>query len=156
MRHFLSIIAISFFLVGTAFAANLNLYNGTWINPASAPRAITKLKIRVIDSKAHVHAFGQLRPKKDYDWGWGSASSHAGGQLSVRYRKSDCRRDLTITLSGNRLVVKTHTHYTDASGRPDKDDTDTLRRLLQPADPTPKPMGKVHPKPVSRTPTGKY
>ena len=157
MRHLLSILAIAFFLVGTAFAANLNQYNGTWFNPASAPQAITKLEIRVVDSKAHVHAFGQLRPKKDYDWGWENASSYADGHLSVRYRKSDCLRDLTINLSGNRLVVKTHTRYTDGSGRPNKDDTDRLNRYLQPAtQTTPKPMGTVHPKPVDNAPTGKY
>ena len=144
------------FMIGTVPAANLNLYNGTWMNPAPAPQAITKLEISVVDSKVHVHAFGQLRPKKDYDWGSQYADCHGDDRLFVSYRNSSWRRLLIISLSGNTLIVKTQTHYTDDSGRPDKEDTDTLRRLLQPVNPTPKPVGKVHPKPVSDTPTGKY
>ena len=157
MRHFISAAVILLLMVAPLSAANLNLYNGSWINPVSAPQAVTKIEISVVDSKARVNAFGQLHPKKDYHWGWESASSHADGHLSVRYRNSYCQRDLTITLTGNTLVVKTHTHFTDGSGRPDRDGTDRLNRYLQPStQTTPKPMGTVHPKPVNNTPTGKY
>ncbi|GEM_PF-2243737 len=156
MKHLLLTTAIVLFLIGNASAANLNQYNGTWIKSGSDSPAVTKLDIQVVDSKAHVHAWGPERPRKDYDWGWAAASSHADGHLTVRYQNNSCRHNLTINLSGNRLIVMTLTHYTDDSGRPDKDDTDTLRRLLQPVNPTPKPVGKVHPKPVSNTPTGKY
>jgi hypothetical protein len=166
MRHLLYTAAIAIFLVGSVAAANLNLYNGTWMNPSPAPQAITKLEIGVVDSKVHVHAFGQLHPKKDYDWGAEPANSYSDGHLTTRYQTSSCVRDLTISLTGSgRLVVKTHTHYTDSSGRPDRDDTDTLKRFLtpttqqtpKPVDPVnPKPMDPINPKPASNTPTGKY
>jgi hypothetical protein len=146
------------FMIGTAAGANLNLYNGTWINPAANPQAITKIEISVVDSKAHVHAWGQTRPKKDYDWGWEPASSSSDGHLGTRYQNSFCVRDVTITLtSSGRLVVKTHTRFTDTSGRPDRDDTDTLKRLLTPAtQQTPKPVDPTHPKPANSAPEGKY
>ena len=164
MRHLICATTMVLFMIGTA-AADLNLYNGTWTNPAASPQAITKLEIGVVDSKVHVHAFGQLRPKKDYDWGWEPASTYTDGHLATRYKNSSCVRDLTISLSGNALVVKTHTRFTDSSGRPDRDDTDTLKRLLtpttqqtpKPLDPAhPKPMDPINPKPASNTPSGKY
>ena len=152
-RLFLALTLLAL-IVGSAAAANFNLYNGTWMNPAPAPQAITKIEIGVVDSKAHVHAWGQLRPKKDYDWGWEPASTYTDGHLSVRYQNSLCTHDLTITLSGNRLVVKTHTRYTDGSVR---DFTDRLNRYLQPStQTTPTPMDPVHPKPVTAAPEGKY
>ena len=163
-RLFLALVLLALIVV-SAVAANLNLYNGTWLNPAPAPQAITKLEIGVVDSKVHVHAFGQLRPKKDYDWGWEPASTYTDGHLATRYKNSSCVRDLTISLSGNALVVKTHTRFTDSSGRPDRNDTDTLKRLLtpttqqtpKPLDPAhPKPMDPITPKPASNTPSGKY
>ena len=157
MRYLISTAVILLMAVVPISAANFNLYNGTWLNPAPTPQAVTKLEISIVDSKARVHAFGQLRPKKDYDWGWESASSHSDGHLSVRYRNSSCTRFLTINLSGNTLVVKTRTHFTDNSGRPDRDDTDRLKRSLQPKpQTTPKPMDPVHPKPVTTSPQGKY
>jgi hypothetical protein len=165
MKRLFLALALVALMAEPAAAANFNLYNGTWINPAAAPQAITKIEIGVVDSKAHVHAWGQLRPKKDYDWGWEPASTYTDGHLATRYKNSSCVRDLTISLSGNALVVKTHTHFTDSSGRPDRDDTDTLKRLLtpttqqtpKPLDPAhPKPMDPITPKPASNTPSGKY
>ena len=165
MRHLRSAATILLLMVGPLSAANLNLYNGTWMNPAPTPQAITKLEISVVDSKVHVHAFGQLRPKKDYDWGVEPASSYSDGHLTTRFETSSCVQNLTISLSGNKLVVKTHTHYTDGSGRPDRDETDTLKRSLtpttqqtpKPVDPAhPKPMDPINPKPASNTPSGKY
>ena len=165
MRHLVSTATILFVMAGPLFAANFNLYNGNWINLASVPQAITKIEISVVDSKAHVHAWGPLRPKKDYDWGWEPASTYTDGHLATCYKNSSCVRDLTISLSGNTLVVKTHTYFTNDSGQPDRDETDTLKRLRTPAtqqppkpvDPAqPKPMDPNNPKPASNTPSGKY
>lgn len=116
---------------GPLSAADINLYNGIWINPSYAPQAVTKIEISVVDPKIRVHAFGQLCPKTDYDWGWESASSHDDSQLSARYRNTACLRDLTMTLTGNRLVVKTHTHYSDGSGRSNREVLGLRRMVLR-------------------------
>ena len=157
MRHLITAAVILLVMTAPLSAGDLSIYNGTWFNPAPTPQAVTKLEINT-DSQVLVHAYGQLRPKKDYDWGSKYADCHGDDRLFVSYRNSSWRRLLIISLSGNTLIVKTQTHFIDNSGRPNREDTDRLRRSLQPeTQTTPTPMDPAHPKPIGNTtPTGKY
>ncbi len=119
--------------VGTVFAFSVEQYAGTWINRDSNTRGITKVEIRVNDSKADVRVWGKCHPA-DCDWGWENANSFTDGHLSAMYRNNFSVRNLKLTLSSRTtLVVKVHTHFTDNSGRPDRDNTYTFRRVLTPA-----------------------
>lgn len=165
MKKLFIVLALSVLFAGTAYAADFNRYNGTWINPASGTLTVSKMEIGVVDSKVHAHTWGALQPKKDYDWGSTGASTYSDGHLVLRYRTATCTRNLTVNLtSQGSLVVKTRTHYTDGSGRTDSEVSETLRRTLTPSTQTPKPMDRTHPKPADRVyprsnsgePTGKY
>jgi hypothetical protein len=166
MKKIFITIVLSLFFAGIASAADFNRYNGTWGNYGSGTLTVTKMEISVVDSKVHVHTWGPLQPKKDYDWGWTPASTHADGHLSLRYKTSKWTRNLTVNLnSRGHLVVNTKTHYTDGSGKPDSEVRETLRRNLTPATQTPKPVDRISPRPAekvnpkpysSSAPTGKY
>ncbi len=158
MKKLFIILVLSILFSGIVSAADFNRYKGTWGNLASGTLTVSKMEIGVEDSKVHIHTWGALRPKKDYDWGATGASTHSDGHLSLRYRTATCTRNLTVNLTRQgTIIVKTKTHYTDGSGRADTEVSETLRRVLIPDTQTPEPMDPVNPIPASQyEPTGKY
>jgi hypothetical protein len=141
MKYFLSTLVIIFFITGTAVAANINQYKGKWINTDKNTRGVTKI-IFSIDGggKASVHVWGKCSPQ-DCDWGWKNCNSYLDGHLSARFRNDFSIKNLTINLiSQGKLKVKVHTRFTDNSGRPERENTYTFRRLLKPVTQTPKPI----------------
>ncbi len=154
-RLFLALIV--FFLgMGIAAAADSRQYNGTWMNTDTNTRGITKVVVKGAGGKASVHVWGKCSPQ-DCDWGWENCNSYADGHLSTHYNNDFSVRNLTITMpNSGTLQVQAHTHYTDNSGRSDRDATYTFRRVFKPVQQTPKPLGGFQVKPPSEEPTGKY
>ena len=139
MKYFLMALTIGFFMMGTAVAADINQYKGKWINTDKNTRGITKIVFAGDGGgKMNVHVWGKCSPQ-DCDWGWKPCNSCYDGHLSARYQNSI--KNLTINLiSRGKLKVKVHTRFTDNSGRSERENTYTFRRLLKPVTQTPKPL----------------
>lgn len=146
MRQLLVAVTLMMMAASIAFAFSVHQYAGTWINRDANTRGITKVEIREHDSKADVRVWAKCRPT-DCNWGWENANSYADGHLSTTYRNDFSVRDLTLTMSSrSTLVVKEHTRFTDNSGRPDRNNLYTLRRVFTPAGNPTKPIRKAFPK----------
>jgi hypothetical protein len=140
MKHL--IIAATIVIIGAsvAFAFTVNQYAGTWLNADANTRGITRIEIRVHDSKADVRVWGKCSPQ-DCDWGWTPANSYADSHLTANYRSSNIVRDLTLTMTNRMtLKVRVRTQYTDNSGRPTRGATYTFRRILTPTGQPLKPV----------------
>jgi hypothetical protein len=78
-----------------------------------------------------LHLYGNCSPSP-CDWGTTSATLQSDGSLRAFYN-CGCGAgvpfktvNVRITISGGKMVVQTHNHFIDNSGRPDYDSTDTL------------------------------
>ena len=143
MRRILVAATLVAMAASMALAFTVHQYAGTWLNRDSNTRGITKVEIQERDSKAKVRVWGKCQPA-DCDWGWENANSAYDGHLWTTYRNNFSTREVTFTMrSLTTLVVKEHTHFTDNSGRPDKNNTYTLIRVLTPAKPIKKTFQKL-------------
>jgi hypothetical protein len=93
---------------------------GEWTN--KVPKTgITRVSIGQRLDKAIVRAWGACEPT-DCDWGNAqtAASSANSGTLQVEWNPGFDITHASLTIGeGNRLEVRTKTHFTDNSGRPD-------------------------------------
>lgn len=137
------IIAATIMIIGAsvAFAFTVNQYAGRWLNVDANTRGITRIAIKVHDSKADVRVWGKCSPQ-DCDWGWTPANSYTDGHLTANYQSSNIVRDLTLTMTNRMtLKVKVRTRYRDNSVRPTRVRTYTFRRILTPVG---KPLRPIH------------
>ena len=58
----------------------------------------------------------------------GEGLTIVGTELRATYNQGFATKDVRLTRTGSQLVVKSHTHFTDNSGRADYDSTDTMNR----------------------------
>jgi hypothetical protein len=112
----------------TAFSG-LNDFAGTWKNGNTKTKGITKLVISVKGRTATVHAWDKCRPK-DCDRGTVRARYYKNNSLRSAYKTKIATRSLVLTLKGkNSLKASVKTHYIDKSGRKDRRNTYTFKRV---------------------------
>ena len=93
--------------------------NGMWYG-AAGTKSITKIKIYKAGRRTKVHAWGKCHPN-DCDWGLANAQAINSTKLIVYWNQGFVRRRMVIRKVGaNRLKVRTFSHYTDGSGRPNR------------------------------------
>jgi hypothetical protein len=101
---------------------------GHWDNPDSHTRNITSAEIREDAGEVKVRMWGACHPNP-CDWGETALEGH-GKTRHAHWTASFAARAQTIKLAsgGQELHVKTHTHFTDHSGRRDYTSKDVLVR----------------------------
>jgi hypothetical protein len=106
-------------------------FAGHWENENPNTGGITRVEIRSDASTIFVHMWGKCYPT-DCDWGEETTgiSDANDGVLSIMWTFSFKveTQQLTVLLDG-RLMVTGHVHYTDDSGRPDRDYTEYFVRV---------------------------
>jgi hypothetical protein len=105
-------------------------FAGQWKNQNQATSGITRVLIDQRVDEAIVHAWGACHPT-DCDWGTAetAASAANSGRLQVEWKKGFEITTAILTIGeGNRLEVRTTTHFTDTSGRPDFESADYFER----------------------------
>jgi|ERR1700761_4798541 len=102
---------------------------GHWQNQNKNTRAITSAEIEDLGGEVKVHMWGACHPNP-CDWGESTLEGH-GKVRHARWTTGFATKEQTLKLlKEHRLRVKTHTHFTDNSGRRDYTATDIL--LQQP------------------------
>ena len=102
---------------------------GEWTSKNFDTRDITRVNIRVDAGHVIVHEWGRAHPTES-DWGEATASA-SGGVLSVIWKQGFATKTQTLRpLSDGSLQLTTHCHFTDNSGRPDYDTTNTFAKGL--------------------------
>jgi tetratricopeptide (TPR) repeat protein len=105
-------------------------FSGIWINQDPNTGSITRIEIKQIANQLKIHMWGSCTPT-DCDWGTVDVdvSDATDGELNVTWDQGFAIRDQKISYqkSGS-LIVTTHTHYTDNSGRSDRDDESAFSR----------------------------
>jgi hypothetical protein len=102
---------------------------GYWVNENPNTRGITRALIRGEGTNIFVHMWGQCTP--ECDWGEVSttAADAADGVLGLSWTTGFKVETQQISLDApNRLRVVGHVHYTDSSGRGDRDYTEYFVR----------------------------
>lgn len=101
---------------------------GHWENRDSHTRDVTSAEIRADGGEAKAHMWGACHPNP-CDWGE-SALEGSGKTRHVQWTNDFSVREQTLKLAGGgqELHVKTHTHFTDHSGRHDYTTNDVLVR----------------------------
>jgi hypothetical protein len=99
-----------------------NPWVGNWLNVDEESSGITKFSISNRDHRLVINMWGRCHPK-DCDWGSTVAepSESASNILHATWTKDFVISVQTLTLSSNRISLQGHDHYTDNSGRPDRD-----------------------------------
>lgn len=94
---------------------------GTWVNPDSNTRGMTKLVItKVNDQTVGLQGYGQCSPA-DCDWGKIQAVVTQPSTVGT-YQFSFKQTRISVRRSGAQLQLETADHYTDRSGRQDRTD----------------------------------
>jgi hypothetical protein len=96
---------------------------GGWRNINSSTRGMTLVVITNENERFAIHAWARCHPT-DCDWGIVPASvgPHGTSQLFAVWNQGFVQRFMTVTLfrgAQPRLKIRTASHYTDNSGRPD-------------------------------------
>jgi hypothetical protein len=104
----------------------ISLFLGSWTNENPDTGGVTRVEIRTESNTVYVHMWGKCHPT-DCDWGETTTdiSDANDGILSltwVFYFKVETQQ-LSVLPDG-RLQVTGHVHYTDDSGRQDRDYTE--------------------------------
>jgi len=108
---------------------------GDWYNESLASGGITKVTIRTDGKTMFVHILGKCLPS-DCDWGeiTAKASDAHDGAFTLYHVTSFSESTLNLRLlNGNRLQIIDSVHYTDNSGRPDRQFVDTLFHCRAPS-----------------------
>ena len=102
---------------------SLDPFIGNWANVDESTRGISKVEIRSESNKVYVHMWGACQPI-DCEWGEISADM-TPKSLKVKWVLSWVveQQEVSILEDGNLRVVG-HVHYTDQSGRKDRDYTE--------------------------------
>jgi hypothetical protein len=104
-------------------AVDVDQFIGKWVNIDANTRGITRVEIRAEANKTFVHMWGACTPK-ECDWGEMQAGPAANG-LKVKWVLSWAveQQELAILPDG-KLKVDGQVHYTDNSGRKDRNYTE--------------------------------
>jgi len=134
MKKMMSFLSALFLLTlcSTAFA-QINQFDGNWVNVDSATSGVTKLKIDVSGTAVKLQVFGKCHPT-DCDWGKVDAYAYAPNvssnlvtsarSLTAVYDHGFSTKIVVITpLRGLRLQADVYTRFTDSSGRTNYDAT---------------------------------
>lgn len=108
---------------------------GGWRNEDVNTRSITRVEVTSAADALFVHMWGKCHPQ-DCDWGQNTAdvSEATKGILKVTWVLSFATRTQQITiLPDGRMQVAGHTHFTDNSGRQDRDSVDHFVHDVSPA-----------------------
>lgn len=121
--------------------ANLNQFEGKWVNADSDTRGVTKLDIAVNGTNVSVQAWGKCQPS---DCDWGRVEAYAYGPnvqsnlaetaqaISATYKTNFSQTLLIIhQTGGNRLQVEVLTRFTDGSSRSNYHSIYNFQRGLQ-------------------------
>jgi hypothetical protein len=109
-------------------ATGIALFAGDWTSPSS--REIVRVTIAPASATtANIRMYGSCTPTP-CDIGAASATLGAGNPplLTAFYNLGFKTMSVTITQSGSQLTVRVHNHFTDNSGRPDRDSVDVMSR----------------------------
>jgi len=102
-------------------------FAGIWVNSDPNTRNVPQVTIETTSATtANVHVWGACTPTW-CDWGTTTASLSSGA-FQASYNPGFAVKQLSISRSGEQLVVKIHTHFTDNSGRADYDSTNIMNR----------------------------
>ena len=104
---------------------------GTWTNIDPQTRTIPRITIRSEADRIYVHGFGACVPT-NCDWGEASAprTDASSGTFTVNWDFGFETTRLTLTLASpaGRLLTTAFEHYTDNSGRVDKNYIESFNR----------------------------
>ncbi len=111
--------------------AQINQFDGNWVNVASTTGGVTKLKIDVAGTSVKLQVFGKCQPT-DCDWGKVEATAYAPNvgsnlvttarSLTAIYNPGFATKIVVVTpLRGLRLQADIYTRFTDGSGRTNYD-----------------------------------
>ncbi|MBN1625703.1 MAG: hypothetical protein JW944_04195, partial [Deltaproteobacteria bacterium] len=150
MKHFLIALAIIFFGMGTAAAADVDQYKGTWTYSSAGTGEINKIVITG-SGKYDARIFEKCS-SGNCDMGkYNCSNALTAGYLFTSYQNDASKRDLRLTpVNTSTLEVKVHTSFTDSSGSPATDKTYTFRRLVVQQQQTPRPAEQPDLKPMDR------
>jgi len=102
-------------------------FAGTWANVDAKTRSIPQVTVdTAAGTSMTLHVWGACTPTW-CDWGTVTATL-VGTELRATYNQGFSTRDMRLTKNGSQLVVRSHTHFTDNSGRADYDSVDTMNR----------------------------
>ena len=105
-------------------------FAGEWTNKNPKTSGITRVLIEQRLDKLIVQAWGACRPI-DCDWGATQtlASAASSGTIQVEWTTNFDTVNATLTIGEDQqLEVKTKTHFTDSSGRPDYEGVEYFQR----------------------------
>ncbi len=94
---------------------------GQWCNKDFNTGGVTRVHFRQEGDKLLAHMWGRCHPS-ECDWGKETATLADDGSVSLTWNQGFCitTQKLKLLADGT-LELANHTHYTDNSGRPDKD-----------------------------------
>lgn len=104
---------------------------GQWCNKDFNTRGITRVHITQVGNGLKVHMWGRCHPT-ECDWGEVTGTLDEGGRvIAVTWDQSFVVRTQKFQIKPDgALAVTTHSHYTDNSGRADRDETDLFVKGL--------------------------
>jgi len=108
-------------------------FEGEWTNKNPRTSGITRVLIEQRLDKLTVHAWGACQPA-DCDWQTtqAEASGANSGTIKVKWTTSFDVVNAALTIGeGQRLEVRTKTHFTDGSGRPDYEGVEYFQRVAR-------------------------
>jgi len=102
---------------------------GEWANKDFNTRDITRIHIRLKNSRVTVHMWGRCHPQ-ECDWG-DTTATVSDQALSLTWKQAFAvkTQELTLLADGS-LQLTEHCHFTDDSGRKDYDIKDTFAKGL--------------------------
>jgi hypothetical protein len=102
-------------------------FAGIWINADAKTRSIPQVTLEnASGTSMTLHVWGACTPTM-CDWGT-VTTSVVGTELRAIYDQGFATRELHLKRTGSQLVLTSHTHFTDHSGRVDYDSVDTMNR----------------------------
>ena len=129
MRSGLRILLLAPFtalLLGCAHDAirqrQLDRLAGNWVNANAQTRGVMRFAIARKDGQLVVEMWGKCHPQ-DCRWGWVPAQTpkRATNEIHADWYTTFSIDLQTLILNDDRIELRGHVHYTDESGRPDRD-----------------------------------
>src|SRR3974390_207455 len=114
--------------VAAAMPATAADFLGNWHNVDPNAQSLVRIDVHPSAFGVEVHAFGACTPQP---CDWGNATGQFTGPDTLRAKYVTSFSIVWLTLHrqwGDRLDFKTHTHFTDNSGRPDYDSMGVMMR----------------------------
>lgn len=139
-KTFVSRFVIAFVAICTTVVvhAQLNRFDGNWVNVDENTRGLTAIRIETDGEIVKVRAFGRCHPM-DCDWGWvdalaytsdgvGADVAETASAVVATYQRGISTTRLIMKFSSpTELSVDTFTKFTDGSDRSNITYSDTMR-----------------------------